>query len=646
MTIKDIANIAGVSISTVSKIVNNKDQNINPETRRRVLKVVKEYNYTPYGTVKNISHSKKFLLGILVKNSIYSITMLNGIQQAAQENGYSTIFLNSYDSPETEEKHITTLCANNVDGVIWERVSLENDNTHHFNKQGIPFITINENDVNSYHIDYSHIGYCLTKKLVDLKHTKLALINTRKEEKYCVQFLDGFKRCLFDNQIIYGDDSIYNSFDPESLQALIRNKVTGIVTTDFSTSVDIYGQLDKHQYHIPEDISLVSLKMDMHESITYPAISGFCIPYFSFGYYICKQLVEICEKSNENDVRNLSFIGETTFDHMKSAMEPSFIRRKRIVVVGSIHMDSTFNVSVLPQAGKTVPILNSAISIGGKGANQAIGIARLGHEVSLIGEVGRDTDSAFILDALEKENVISNGIFRDQEKQTGKAYIYIEKDGESAITVLSGANNSLTPSHINERQPLFKNAGFCLVSTEIPLDTVIRVADIARQNKAKIILKPAALKELPSQLAHNTDIFVPNRKEASVLCPILDTIEEQAEYFYNQGIPIVIITLGSKGCFLKTADLTRYFSAADVISVDTTGGADAFISALASYLTAGFSLEKAIQIAIHAAGFCVSRQGVVPALIDRNTLEAHIAQKAPHLLQPSFNQSNLQYDIS
>ena len=110
MTIKEIANLAGVSISTVSKIVNNKDQNINPETRSRVLKIVKEYNYTPYGTVKNISHAKRFLLGVLLRTASQTNLMLNGIIQAAQEQGYSVLLLDSLNNKDTELKHITSLC--------------------------------------------------------------------------------------------------------------------------------------------------------------------------------------------------------------------------------------------------------------------------------------------------------------------------------------------------------------------------------------------------------------------------------------------------------------------------------------------------------------------------------------------------------
>ena len=88
MTITDIARIAGVSVSTVSKIINGKDEHINAQTRARVLNVVKEYNFTPYSTIKNLSSSKKFLLGVLLRSSEISKGMLDGILYTAQNNGY------------------------------------------------------------------------------------------------------------------------------------------------------------------------------------------------------------------------------------------------------------------------------------------------------------------------------------------------------------------------------------------------------------------------------------------------------------------------------------------------------------------------------------------------------------------------------
>ena len=118
MTIKDIAKLAGVSISTVSKIINGKDEHINSQTRTRVLQIVKEYNFTPYGTVKNAPGAKKFLLGVLLRSSEKSSLMLSGILQTAQEHGYGILLLDSLGDSSLEAKHITVLCKNQVDGVL------------------------------------------------------------------------------------------------------------------------------------------------------------------------------------------------------------------------------------------------------------------------------------------------------------------------------------------------------------------------------------------------------------------------------------------------------------------------------------------------------------------------------------------------
>ena len=633
MTIKEIANLAGVSISTVSKVINNKAQNINPETRNRVLKIVKEYNYTPYATVKNISNAKRFLLGVLLRTTSQTNLLLNGILQAAQEQGYNILLLDSQNDTNIELKHITSLCKNNVDGVLWEpadKNSLQYE--HYFTEQNISVCYINAPyTLSAYNIDFKTMGYILTQKLLEYKHSKIACLLKEKSRRSDMVF-EGFKECLFDYQIPYHDNmKLYISY-PACCSRILNYGFSGIASSHFASSFTLYEQMNKMNYYVPSDLSIVSLKDDVRETVSFPHISSIKIPYREFGYYVCKNLIQKCEKK-EAEKSEYTFTSPYCFDNEDSLDIPSFFRSKKIVVVGSINMDITFNVDWLPQAGKTTTILSSTTTLGGKGANQAVGAAKLGREVSLIGEIGNDSDSNFIFDILEKEQVATQGVHRDMKTQTGKAYIYIERNGEGTITIMSGANGNLNPEDIQKRQHLFENTGFCLLSTEIPLETVLEAAKVARKYGAQNIVKPAALKTIPDQLLKNTDIFIPNRKEAAALRPQYNTIEGQAEYFFQKGVKIVIITLGHEGCYLKTAEKAKYFPSADFVSIDTTGGADAFISALASFLIEGYSLEKSIRIATYAAGFCVSRQGVVPALVDRNTLETHIKNLEPELLK-------------
>ena len=300
--------------------------------------------------------------------------------------------------------------------------------------------------------------------------------------------------------------------------------------------------------------------------------------------------------------------------------------------MGSINTDITLTVDELPSSGGTTITTASCVSLGGKGANQAIGAARLGREVVLIGKIGNDYYSTVIYDTLKKEHVLTHGIRRSPTSATGKAYIHVQKDAESCITVLPGANETLSPEDILSREHLFDDCGYCLISTEIPMNTCIQAAKTAHFHHAKTIVKPATLKALPTELLANADIFVPNKREATILCPSENTVEKQADYFYRQGCPVIIITLGHQGSYVKTADFSGYFPAADFPSIDSTGGADAFIAAFASYLTEGYPLLNTVKIATHAAGFCISRTGVVPALIDRTSLENHIKMTEPTLL--------------
>lgn len=624
MTIKEIARLANVSPATVSKIINNKDQSINPRTRDRVLRIVKEYNYTPYGTVKNLTQPKSFLLGVLLRNVSQCNRLLKGLLDTAQEHGYQLIFLDSHENVETELKHITTLCKNHVDGVLWEPVSQENSrNEQHFQAQEIPVCYINTDDsIPGYSIDFFRMGYALTQKLIDYRHIKIACL-LREDSRRSRLVREGFEKCLYDNRVPYHKDMVITPADEDICSNIMRHHISGIVSSHFVDALNLSRHLEELHYYIPTDLSLVSLAEDSCEPFSASQISSITIPYRQFARHVCEALIARCEKKSQEHPAYL-FSPDCLLDNEDTIDSPTVLRAKNLVVVGSIHIDITFNVNLLPQTGRTTSILNMSTIAGGKGVNQAVGAARLGREVSLIGYIGHDTDSTLIYDLLKKEQVSTRALQRDMNSQTGKAYIYIVENGESAISVLSGANNALSAADIVRQKHLFKNAGFCLISTEIPMEAAIEAARTARLCGAKNIVKPASIKSIPRELLQYTDIFIPNRKEAASLSPAGLSPEEQAEYFYRQGIDTVIITLGHEGGYLKNNEDAGFFPAADCVAVDSTGGADAFIAALASYLAEGYSLRRAIRIASYAAGICVTRQGVVPALADRSTLETYV----------------------
>jgi len=625
VTIKEIAKLANVSASTVSKIVNGKDENINPETRNRVLKVVKEYNYVPYSFVKNMSNSKTFLIGVLLNDISESYSIIKGILDYAQKNGYYIILCDSVYSNEEELKNITMLCKNKIDGVIWDKVnSNSKEYSEYFIKEDIPICNINdsEEEEGNNTFPFDELGYYATKKMIAYKHSNIGCI-LEESTVSSELFFQGYQRCLYDNNLPYQDRMRIVYGKEDILDEFLLSGLTGIICANVRIAMRVIEWLSLKNIRIPEDLSIIFLRDDVSPASSIQNISNLKIPFRDYGAFTCKKLIGKMEKNEQEAV---DFTWKIELENENSLDLPLVLKKKKIVVVGSIHIDVTVNVEELPQDGKTVVAKNLALTPGGKGVNQAIGAARMGADTVLIGKVGNDYDGNMIYNSMQENHVGIQGIGKDDKLATGKAYIHVQKDGESSIVIYAGANQNLTPRDIERSHRLFENAGFCLLQTEIPMETVEYAARIGKQRGASIILKPSSAKQLSDSLLNLVDFFIPNNKEMDSLCPQGGTLEEKANYFLKKGVKNVIVTLGHKGCYLKNAEYSKYFPASCFSAVDTTGGADAFIATLAVYLLNNDDLIKSIQYATCAAGFVISRLGVVPALIDRNTLEIYVSK--------------------
>lgn len=631
MTIKEIAKLAGVSISTVSKIVNNKDENINPKTRERVLSIVKEYHYTPYGTVKKHSTAKTFMIGVLLPSIHRKYTLLHGIQATAQANGYCVLVYDCEHTKDLELKHITSLCSLKVDGVIWQPLSEHSlQYAKYFEELDIPICYHHgPSSVFSHQLNYETFGYETAKTLLDYKHQKIGCYY-QKNSFRSIPFIQGFKKCLFDYQIPYQDSMLIETLDNPYIFNHSDQPFTGFVCSHYHLALQLSDFLSSRKYHIPNDFSIVSLREDDIYCDDFGKIPYFSIPFYEFGQYLCEHLLHILQKTETTPA---DFTPNLQLERKEFLDLPLLLKQKKLVVVGSINIDITLNVPSLPQSGETLITDRFSTTPGGKGMNQAAGATKLGADVSLIGKVGTDLEASMIYDYLVNHRIEYTGVTRAIHEDTGKAFIQVQNDGDSTITILTGANKLLTPSDLLQQERSFRHAGYCLLQTEVPIETILLASQLAHKYGAKTILKPAGLSEIPTDLLKNIDIFIPNGKEATLLCKDKDTLEEKADYFLSLGAKAVIITLGKEGCYLKTPFLSKKYAPPTFSPIDCTGASDAFIATLAVYLQKGKSLDIAIQIASVSAGFCIARQGVIPALPDQNTLESHLKNFYPELLQ-------------
>lgn len=629
MNIKDFARLAGVSPSTVSKIMNGKDDSISSETRRRVLELAKEYNYYSSAGMAP-SAGRTLLLGVIMPSASLSGMTFQGILHAAQAQGYCTIICETADDGSDEFKRITTLCHHRVDGVIWEPAVKENlAFAEEFKKQDTPYTLINWEDEldESISINYQELGYKATRTLIESRHTNIACLLSEGRRRHA--FYTGYKQCLFDHGIPLQEDLVFYGLSKALFGKISDGSVSGVVSSHYHAALKLYEMADTLHYQMPYDFSLVSLKNDGRETGNFPHISHYMVPQYQFGEYICTQFLSSVENRSQTGA---PFAPDIELSSRDTIDIPADLRSKSILVVGSINVDNYLKLDALPHSGKTVRTTHSSLYPGGKGLNQAVGVSRLGHRAVLIGNVGNDAESDLIYSAIREYNIDSIGVRRCSGSGTGKAHIFLQSDGDSLISILSGANASLTAADISANRRLFENAEYCLLQTEIPEEAVEKTLDLAFRYRLKTILKPSACTHISDRMLSQVSILAPNLNEIEELCPNIPGLDAKADYFLQRGVSAVIVTLGADGVYLKTSRLEERIPAADFVSVDSTGACDAFISALASYLLSGYDLLSAVKIANYAAGFSITREGTVPALIDRNSLESYVKRMDEKLL--------------
>lgn len=287
--------------------------------------------------------------------------------------------------------------------------------------------------------------------------------------------------------------------------------------------------------------------------------------------------------------------------------------KKRIVVVGSLNMDIIISTNRLPLIGET--ILGNEVNYlpGGKGANQAVSIARLGGDVTMIGAVGQDEFGKSLVEQMDRNQVNTAFIEQVEDVKTGIADIF-HVNHDNCIVVVPGANFTLTPEKITpEMEQLIATADVLLTQLEIPLETVQKVLEIANKHNVKTILNPAPAQTLPAELLQLVDYLTPNETEFALLAEHSFTTNDELtnlmkkwEAAYNQTL---IVTLGEQGsAYLKEGKLV-ITPAEKVEVVDTTGAGDSFNGALAVGIAEEKSLPETIVFATKVAARAVTKFG-------------------------------------
>jgi ribokinase len=305
--------------------------------------------------------------------------------------------------------------------------------------------------------------------------------------------------------------------------------------------------------------------------------------------------------------------------------------QKPIAVVGSINLDLVASTDRIPKVGETVIGRTFTTFFGGKGANQAVAVARLGYPVSMIGNVGNDAFGIQLRNGLKDAGVDTEYV-GTVEGTSGTALIITGQNGENSIVVVPGANAHLTPKSLESAAPLLKQAGFILAQLEIPLETVEYLAEFAERYDIPFMLDPAPARELPASLLRRVSWLTPNETETRELLKAnLDDNEQSAnaaaDQLLSRGVKNVVLKLGSRGCVVAQGSQSKErIPAFSVNAVDTTAAGDAFNAGFAVGLISGYSASESGVFASAVAALSVTRPGAQPSMPRSDEVEEFLRE--------------------
>ncbi len=301
--------------------------------------------------------------------------------------------------------------------------------------------------------------------------------------------------------------------------------------------------------------------------------------------------------------------------------------KRPIVVVGSINMDLVARTPRIPLAGQTLIGTDFVTTPGGKGANQAVAVARLGYPVHMVGAVGDDVFGKALLD-----NLVAAGVNTESVAQvagpSGVAPILVADNGENSIVVVPGANAKVTPAAIDSQAALIRSAGMVLCQLELPPETISHVLALCAQADVPVMLDPAPAAPLPDKTWTQVAWFTPNETEAEFYIGHRATPKDGAAELLQKGLKGVVLKRSGEGAYVAVAGGdAAWVKPFHVEAIDTVGAGDCFNGAFAVALLEGLDPWAAARFASAAAAISVTRRGAQASMPTRAEVDEFLAKQ-------------------
>lgn len=303
--------------------------------------------------------------------------------------------------------------------------------------------------------------------------------------------------------------------------------------------------------------------------------------------------------------------------------------RPIITVVGSFAVGMTLRTSHMPVFGETLLGSDFDMGPGGKGSNQAVGVARLGADAYFAGIIGNDKLGEIALDLYAKEGVQTSFLQISDQMATGVGFIILNEAGENGIILDMSANKLMDAAFAEDIEDQIARSDIVMAVLEIPAEAAIKAMELGKKHNVKTILNPAPAQPLPPDVFKNIDYLTPNETELRILLNLapddVTPTSELVQKLRSYGVGNLIVTLGENGAVLLTESGLEHVPGLPVDVVDSTGAGDAFNAGLAVALAADKPLLEAVRLANCAGAIACTKLGVVPSLGTREQVDALFA---------------------
>ena len=295
---------------------------------------------------------------------------------------------------------------------------------------------------------------------------------------------------------------------------------------------------------------------------------------------------------------------------------------EKVLVLGSINIDFVSFVSRYPQHGETLISNDFGIFQGGKGANQAIALAKLDIPTLMLGKVGKDVLSDFALSSLQENRVDTTGIAKSQKNSTGSASIWVNAQGQNSIVIYPGANGEVDEDFIIQHEKFFNDTSWLLTQFEVPLKSILLALKFAKKYGLKTVMDPAPVRKISNDdIWGLVDYLLPNEIELKELTHT-ENILKAIHILKSWGVKEVIVKLGKEGAGYEDKGKLITFPAVPVEQrVDTTGAGDCFVAGFLYGMIQWGDIPQAIKIANLTASYSIQKKGAAISFPNKSEID-------------------------